>query len=111
MIRRPPRSTLFPYTTLFRSLLNADSGLPGSEIKEGAAWDAWIRARDAEVRGRIDRGVEDSISNLILYGASFTSLPRVESVEFAATESGELRPAAVARIHALALAVASGGED
>src|SRR2546425_9400982 len=24
MIRRPPRSTLFPYTTLFRSLLIAD---------------------------------------------------------------------------------------
>src|SRR3712207_7847817 len=28
MIRRPPRSTLFPYTTLFRSLRLA--GLPGS---------------------------------------------------------------------------------
>src|SRR3712207_8770672 len=26
MIRRPPRSTLFPYTTLFRSLINARSG-------------------------------------------------------------------------------------
>src|SRR5258708_24015748 len=24
MIRRPPRSTLFPYTTLFRSILHAD---------------------------------------------------------------------------------------
>src|SRR2546430_17504554 len=24
MIRRPPRSTLFPYTTLFRSLLDVD---------------------------------------------------------------------------------------
>src|SRR2546422_10677499 len=24
MIRRPPRSTLFPYTTLFRSLLQSD---------------------------------------------------------------------------------------
>src|SRR5256885_9830835 len=24
MIRRPPRSTLFPYTTLFRSLLNGN---------------------------------------------------------------------------------------
>src|SRR5690349_23440593 len=24
MIRRPPRSTLFPYTTLFRSVLDAD---------------------------------------------------------------------------------------
>src|SRR2546430_7253728 len=27
MIRRPPRSTLFPYTTLFRSEIVADSGL------------------------------------------------------------------------------------
>src|SRR6266567_3555348 len=26
MIRRPPRSTLFPYTTLFRSLLNIGAG-------------------------------------------------------------------------------------
>src|SRR5438034_5771387 len=25
MIRRPPRSTLFPYTTLFRSLLSSDA--------------------------------------------------------------------------------------
>src|SRR5438309_8672925 len=25
MIRRPPRSTLFPYTTLFRSLLSKDA--------------------------------------------------------------------------------------
>src|SRR3712207_8970676 len=27
MIRRPPRSTLFPYTTLFRSLVRAFPGL------------------------------------------------------------------------------------
>src|SRR3712207_7403512 len=27
MIRRPPRSTLFPYTTLFRSLPRAEGGL------------------------------------------------------------------------------------
>src|SRR5438105_10460033 len=27
MIRRPPRSTLFPYTTLFRSLGGASSGV------------------------------------------------------------------------------------
>src|SRR5256885_12967488 len=26
MIRRPPRSTLFPYTTLFRSPMNPDDG-------------------------------------------------------------------------------------
>src|ERR1022692_5097291 len=28
MIRRPPRSTLFPYTTLFRSALPDDIGAP-----------------------------------------------------------------------------------
>src|SRR3712207_8506391 len=28
MIRRPPRSTLFPYTTLFRSLTRAHLGVP-----------------------------------------------------------------------------------
>src|SRR3712207_7872509 len=36
MIRRPPRSTLFPYTTLFRSCLEAEGvthvfGIPGEE--------------------------------------------------------------------------------
>src|SRR5438105_8286620 len=45
MIRRPPRSTLFPYTTLFRS---ASSQAPGYEI--GRAFDAdlntgWRRDR------------------------------------------------------------------
>src|SRR5256885_7752983 len=33
MIRRPPRSTLFPYTTLFRSTFFANSG---AEAIEGA---------------------------------------------------------------------------
>ena len=91
--------------------LNADSGIPGSAITESGAWDAWIRARDAEVRGRIDRGIEDSISNLILYGTSFTSLPRVESVERAASDSGELTPATIARIHALVVALPSAAKN
>src|SRR2546426_5949386 len=30
MIRRPPRSTLFPYTTLFRSILTSDLSLTPS---------------------------------------------------------------------------------
>src|SRR5260370_25900629 len=33
MIRRPPRSTLFPYTTLFRSLLIYSTSQPGPPIK------------------------------------------------------------------------------
>src|SRR5205809_5122093 len=41
MIRRPPRSTLFPYTTLFRSHGGRDP----------ASWARWVRP----VRGRPDR--------------------------------------------------------
>src|SRR3712207_8924133 len=39
MIRRPPRSTLFPYTTLFRSVLVAlvDPALDGEDALEQAA--------------------------------------------------------------------------
>src|SRR5947209_12747433 len=32
MIRRPPRSTLFPYTTLFRSKIGVGYGLPWPEV-------------------------------------------------------------------------------
>src|SRR3712207_8713707 len=34
MIRRPPRSTLFPYTTLFRSRSRTSAGRGGSAISE-----------------------------------------------------------------------------
>jgi hypothetical protein len=42
-----------------------------------AAWPAWVAKRDAEIRGRLARGDEDSVVNLWLYGTSFTRLPRV----------------------------------
>src|SRR3712207_8300578 len=35
MIRRPPRSTLFPYTTLFRSTLFRSVDLVGDRLGEG----------------------------------------------------------------------------
>src|SRR2546425_9562762 len=34
MIRRPPRSTLFPYTTLFRSLLDSAAFVGGTLVEE-----------------------------------------------------------------------------
>src|SRR2546429_2800364 len=50
MIRRPPRSTLFPYTTLFRSHLNPRStrGREASDVK--AARRRWPRAPAAQSR-------------------------------------------------------------
>src|SRR5260370_4852469 len=39
MIRRPPRSTLFPYTTLFRSLVTGGTGFIGSALVKRLAAD------------------------------------------------------------------------
>src|SRR5689334_25110781 len=41
MIRRPPRSTLFPYTTLFRS--RSVEGLARQADNERFAWDSYRR--------------------------------------------------------------------
>src|SRR5260370_37743989 len=38
MIRRPPRSTLFPYTTLFRSGKHGEGPGPGTGPKEVDDW-------------------------------------------------------------------------
>src|SRR5256885_3435027 len=39
MIRRPPRSTLFPYTTLFRSLLERELSPEEKAAIEAMGWD------------------------------------------------------------------------
>src|SRR3712207_7791031 len=44
MIRRPPRSTLFPYTTLFRSLLKISSGGPAKGLRDKSTYRSWSRS-------------------------------------------------------------------
>src|SRR3712207_7962041 len=46
MIRRPPRSTLFPYTTLFRSLLRGDREVPGGPPDLGAGAPGALRRQE-----------------------------------------------------------------
>src|SRR3712207_8536100 len=58
MIRRPPRSTLFPYTTLFRSGANAANphGTPGERtLAEGDVICADISARIGGYWGDLTR--------------------------------------------------------
>src|SRR5690349_23185774 len=57
MIRRPPRSTLFPYTTLFRSILkNPKFEQPAQTIKVAAnqVWFENIPARVKAPSGNLD---------------------------------------------------------
>src|SRR3712207_6971564 len=63
MIRRPPRSTLFPYTTLFRSrhdLWTADpTGPPGRVSPAAAAGHLSARSRSPAVASDAPGHIED----------------------------------------------------
>src|SRR2546427_5937367 len=53
MIRRPPRSTLFPYTTLFRSISPASSGTPLGTIQTASLPGGTLADALAEVERRM----------------------------------------------------------
>src|SRR5438876_8499176 len=57
MIRQPPRSTLFPYTTLFRSqqVLDAVAAESGSKLqrREDSFGYTWIIVRDADLEDQV----------------------------------------------------------
>src|SRR3712207_8847428 len=55
MIRRPPRSTLFPYTTLFRSRTRLDSLHRGSTDRSRVRG---LHARRNEARAQTERRAE-----------------------------------------------------
>src|SRR2546422_4034858 len=67
MIRRPPRSTLFPYTTLFRSPVTA-LGMPVCSSSESPSWPSSLSpqqyAAPAEVRPQLCSEPTVIIANL-----------------------------------------------
>src|SRR2546427_2279096 len=57
MIRRPPRSTLFPYTTLFRStpiFYLADTAWNGALLSTSSEWDQYTRERARQKFTEVD---------------------------------------------------------
>src|SRR2546430_5893026 len=53
MIRRPPRSTLFPYTTLFRSEEMIGTEVPDEEVVDARAAGATKKGRDRKEEVKI----------------------------------------------------------
>src|SRR5256885_10779909 len=58
MIRRPPRSTLFPYTTLFRSASSTVTNLAGYAVYRSAGGGAYVRLNGSAVGGLSYRSEE-----------------------------------------------------
>src|SRR5436305_8939309 len=68
MTRRPPRSTLFPYTTLFRSL-----ALPGDEDDDGTA-SCLTPQQTREIESLV--GQDEALANRVLKGYSISRVDR-----------------------------------
>src|SRR5256885_15979657 len=65
MIRRPPRSTLFPYTTLFRSRCHRPGGSGAGGVEGGPAWPAFSRGDPACARSEEHTSELQSPCNLV----------------------------------------------
>src|SRR5256885_15365197 len=72
MIRRPPRSTLFPYTTLFRSVRRGKAVDASGNVILSANWNASNFLEALEVRSKDDphvlgevRGVSDRVGRRV----------------------------------------------
>src|SRR3989449_7057133 len=72
MIRRPPRSTLFPYTTLFRSI-NVPRGTSQDDVVKRALADAGIRKFVDGKPIRKTVYVQDRLLNLVVRSEEHTS--------------------------------------
>src|SRR2546430_10095185 len=62
MIRRPPRSTLFPYTTLFRSRRRGGGGVPRDRV---CAEPAVLRAGPARPRVHLGLQLRQAVHPLV----------------------------------------------
>src|SRR2546430_12287615 len=98
MIRRPPRSTLFPYTTLFRSL-HRDRGRPPDHLQGGEAQGrgapvlAHRRAGEAEDRpDRKSTRLNSSHSQISYAVFCLKKKNKTESTPATARHTGRLIP-------------------
>src|SRR3712207_8021402 len=79
MIRRPPRSTLFPYTTLFRSRINmAVAGFSPDEIelvqKENTLFVAGQKHPEPEGVQVLHRGIANQIGRAHVLNSSHANI-------------------------------------
>src|SRR2546425_10756114 len=95
MIRRPPRSTLFPYTTLFRSMFKGDFAETEAEA------DAWVKGERQKNRRPPELLTRDVVSKAITreiaegrgtaHGGVFLDIASKQSSDYIKQRSEERR--------------------
>ncbi|CDM64889.1 class I SAM-dependent methyltransferase [Pyrinomonas methylaliphatogenes] len=68
-----------PVIENLREILPAE--LKAASAESASIWPAWIKKRDAEIRARLERGEEDTLVNLLLFGISYTKRSRLTFAE------------------------------
>ncbi len=75
------------------------------------AWNAWVERHDKTIRGRLQRGDEETIVNWLLFGTTFTKQPRVPLDSPAPGSEAQQAALIAARAADLAAALAAPGQD
>jgi hypothetical protein len=52
--------------------------LKGPAKQDAAAWSTWVLKQDHQIRERLDRGQEDTLTNLLRFGVAFTKEYRID---------------------------------
>ncbi|MBF8301327.1 MAG: hypothetical protein HW394_1697, partial [Acidobacteria bacterium] len=79
-----PYSDAKPILDVLRAELLPQELRDKSPVQQEALWPEWVSRRDAMIRARVDRGDEDSIVHLLLFGTTFTKAPRASERDLAA---------------------------
>ena len=62
-------------------VLSAFSNSYPAELRkspDAPAWSAWVIAQDAAIRERLEQGEEDTLTNLLRFGVTYTKEPRID---------------------------------
>ncbi len=80
------RDAAQPVLRAFSGNLPADLGPAPS----AAAWQDWVRKQDAGIRQRLDAGEEDTLTNLLRFGVTFTKEYQIDRAYLAAYGTSSL---------------------
>ena len=94
---------------LLADVLPTELKVPNASEAE-RAWNMWVRRQDTAIRGRLQRGDEETIVNWLLFGTTFTKQPRVP-LDSVSTDDDTRTKLIAARTVDLANALAAPGQD